>query len=413
MKHKIVIVSLMLLLAFSITVSAQSDGLLIWMTGGEEGAQALQNAAAIWTETSGVPVTVEAVGWGDAYARYLTAVNSGTGADMFIGGMSWGISLGNVGGLIDLSAQFGEDVQALLDNNNPAFVDSIIGLDGAVYGIPYNQDVHLLYYLTENLAQVGFEAAPTTWEEFTDAISALQDAGLGGAGMGWGNASWLGFQTYLAQAGGTWYADDCSAPTIDSEAGFAALEYFTSLYEDFGFPAETVDPAASFSTGEISMAISGEWHAPGIDTAYPELEGKWAVAPMPAGPVNNAAFIGGSMIGLFSYSSNADAAWDFMQWLQTPEAAEAITANNFINSAILLPVQPANYEFIKGGDMVREAISAQLENTSGPANCPGWEESNADINLVLQSVLFEGMDFEDALAEMNDILAAALEEYGG
>ena len=91
--------------------------------------------------------------------RYLTAVNSGTGSDMFAGGMSWGISLGGVGGLVDLKTQFPDDIQTVLDGNNPVFVSSIVGQDGKVYGVPYNQDVFLMYYLPDMLKQAGIDAA--------------------------------------------------------------------------------------------------------------------------------------------------------------------------------------------------------------------------------------------------------------
>ncbi|HEX2621406.1 MAG TPA: extracellular solute-binding protein, partial [Phototrophicaceae bacterium] len=192
---------LLLILLVVTSVHAQ-DGIVVWITGGETDAAALQAASAAFTEETGIAVTVESVAWGDAYSRYLTAINSGTGADLFAGGMSWGISLGGVGGLVDLSQQFKDSYQTVLDANNPAFVKAIIGTDGAVYGVPYNQDVLMMYYLPENLKQVGFDAAPATWEELTAAVQALKDAGLGGGGFSWGQASWIGYQSFLAEAGG-------------------------------------------------------------------------------------------------------------------------------------------------------------------------------------------------------------------
>lgn len=398
----------------SVPLHAQDAGAIkIWITGGENDATALGDAAASFTEETGIAVTVEAVSWGDAYARYLTAVNSGEGADMFAGGMSWGISLGGVGGVIDLSQQFPDEYQAVLDQNNPEFVKSIVGIDGAVYGVPYNQDVMMMYYLPEALAQVGYEAPPATWEEFTEVVAALKEAGLGGAGMGWGNAGWLGFQSYLAQAGGSWYAEDCSAAAINSDEGMMALEYFTSLYDDLGFPQESAS-TAGFSTGELSILLDGEWAALGIDPSYPDLVGKWAMAPLPAGPTGSqASFIGGKMIGIFSYSPNVDLSWEFIKWLQTADAAEAIAKQYYNFASLFVPTQPDNYQFIQGDEVIRAALDAQLADTTGPANCPGWEESNAEVNLTLESVLFEGSDFEDALIELEDLLNANLEAYGG
>lgn len=406
------LVSLAMPAAQNPSVIAQS-GITIWLTGDENQATALQNAAVAFTASSGIAVKVEAVAWGDAYSRYLTAVNSRSGADMFAGGMSWGISLGDVGGLVDLSQAYPDEYEEVLDMNNPAFVEAIIGVDGAVYGIPFNQDLIVMFYMPEKLAQVGFDAPPTTWEEFGEVVDALRAARLGGAGFAWGHASWIGFQAILAQAGGSWYADDCSAAAINSDEGLVALEYFTELYETYGFPSEEVSTGPSFATGELSITFDGEWTALGIDPSYPELAGQWAIAPLPAGPSGSGAtFIGGKMIGIFSYSANADAAWEFIKWLQTEEATQGLTDESYNFGSLFIPTQIENVQYIKGNEMIVEALAAQLLETSGPPHCPGWEESNALINLELQGVLFDGNAYDDALIQMEAILNDALEDYG-
>src|SRR5688572_1335692 len=98
MKHQriFVVLALLLALALSATVQAQ-DGITFWLTGDDTGAAILQEVANTWTESSGIPVTVTAVGWGDAYAQSLAAVADGSGPDIIAGGMSWGISLGALG----------------------------------------------------------------------------------------------------------------------------------------------------------------------------------------------------------------------------------------------------------------------------------------------------------------------------
>lgn len=413
MKRNILLIVLtFLFMSLVFPVAAQEKSITVWITGGDNEATALANAAEAFTKETGIKVNVEAVGWSDAQAKYLTAINSGTGADIFAGGMSWGISFGGVGGVVDLKEKFGEDVQKLLDGNNPAFVSAITPMDDKIYSVPFNQDVFLMYYLPDNLKQAGIDAPPTTWEELTATLQALKDAGLGGGAIDWGNASWLGFQPFLAQAGGSWYTPDCSAAAINSDEALAALEYFTSLYADFGFPQAGAD-ASALNTGSASILFDGEWVAPGIDASYPDLVGKWAVAPLPAGPAgNNDTFIGGKAMSIFSYSPNQDEAWQFLQWLQTDEAAKAIVEQNASFNQMHVPPQVANTQFIQSVGTVADNVNEQLKSTTGPANCPGWEESNADVNLAIQSVLFENGDYQDALTQMEDTLNANLKEYG-
>ncbi|MBK8023927.1 MAG: extracellular solute-binding protein [Chloroflexi bacterium] len=408
MKHK-VLFAFVLVLALTLTLTASAqEGLTFWLTGDDTGAAILQEVVNVWSETSGVPVTVTAVGWGDAYAQSLAAVADGSGADIISGGMSWGISLGALGGMVDLGATFPDEIAEIAAKSNPAFYSAILTTQGNVYYIPYNLDTMLMYYRPAQFEAAGVEV-PTTWE----GVAAAAEAGLRG-GWSWGNASWLGFQSVLKQAGGDWYSSDCSASTINSDEGLAAIEYYTALYEEYGFPAEAVATGDGFAADTHDYVFDGEWTATGINAAHPELEGQWTVAPLPAGPTGSFnAFIGGKGMGIFSYSPNVEAAFDLMMFLSTPEAQQMLTEKSLeLGNSIHVPPQPENYQFIKGGDDVNAALSAQLADAAGPSNCPGWEESNADIDLIIQSVLFEGAAFEDALAEMEDVLNAGLEEFG-
>lgn len=407
-QHKVLLaITVLVTLMFTMTASAQ-DGITFWLTGDDTGAAILQEVANVWSETSGVPVTVTAVGWGDAYAQSLAAVADGSGADIIAGGMSWGISLGGLGGMVDLGERFPDQIAQIAEISNPAFYSAILTTASNVYFVPYNLDTMLMYYRPAKFEAAGV-AVPATWDD----VAAAAEAGLRG-GWSWGNTSWLGFQSILKQAGGDWYAADCSAAAINSDEALTALEYYTALYEEYGFPAEQASVADGFAADTLDYAIDGEWLATGINAAHPELEGQWSVAPLPAGPAGSFnAFIGGKGMGIFSYSQNVDAAFELMLFLSTPEAQQMLTEQSIaMANQIHVPPQPENYQFIKGGDDVNAALSAQLGDAAGPSNCAGWEESNAEIDLVIQSVLFEGMAFEDALAEMEDILNAGLEEFG-
>ena len=400
--------SMLIVIVVFATAVAQGETVTIWFTGDEQQGAALQSAVDVWAEETGNTGVVEVVSWSDAYAQALAAVNAQEGGDILMGGMSWGISLGGVGGMTDLGEAFPEDVASIAEISTPGFYSAIVTPDGTVYGIPYNLDTYLMFYRPEALAEKGIDAPPATWDELVAAL----DAGVN-AGIGWGNASWLSFQNFLYQAGGSWYTADCSAAAINSEEGLTALEFYTSLYEDYGFPAEAVGTAAAFSTGEMDIVIDGEWSATGINSSYPELEGTWSVAPLPAGPSGNfTAFIGGKMMGLFSFSDSPDAAWDLMMFLSTEEAAQLQTEAYFEVQQIFVPPQPENFQYIPGGEDINAALSAQLMDAAGPPNCAGWEETNADVELVLQSVLFEGMPFEDALIDMEDIMNQGLADYG-
>jgi len=403
---KFTILFLMLLVAVAPTM-AQDEGITVWLTGSDTDTAILQAASEAWTAESGIAVTVEALPWSDRTTRALAAISAGEGADIFIGGLTEEILLGAEGGLVALDEAFGDELTAVHEASYERMVTAIVGYDAPVYAVPYSQDTYLMYYYTPALEAAGVEV-PTTWDEMTTVLSALGEAELGSGGYGWGNRGWLSFHNYLLQAGGSWYAEDCSAAAVNSDEGLVALEYYTMLFEEYGFPAEQADPGPDFAAGERSLVISGQWHASGIDASFPELEGDWGVAPLPTGPGDaNTAFIGGRAAGIFDFSENQDVAWDFLQWLSTPEAGELLTVATWEQGGIYLPPYTASYEFIQGGDAFNEAVSTQLADAAGPPNCPGWEESQSAMNLIIEEVL-AGADFEDALADMEDTLNEAL-----
>ncbi len=386
----------------------------VWFTGDDQQAEALSTAADIWAANTGNTVSVEAVGWGDAYARALTATTSGEGADILMGGMSWGISLGELGGMVNLKERYPDDVAAIAEASNPGFYDAIVSRDGSVYGVPYNLDIYLMYYRTDLLEAAGFSAPPATWEELATAVAALQGNGAKGIAIVWGNGDWLGYTNLLYQAGGKWYEDDCSASAVNSDEGLVALEEYVAWFEDLGAPAESTDVGTGLSTGDYPIVFDGEWTASGIDASYPDLAGLWETAVLPAGPSGKyTAFIGGKMMGIFSFSPHVDEAWDFMKFLGTEESAAAQTEAYYERQNIFVPPQTAWGSYIKGGENLNAALQKQLLDAIGPPNCPGWEESNNDVTLQLQAALFEGQDLEDTLYEIEAIMNDGLEQFGG
>ena len=89
MKRKltlVLVVVLTLTLLISAAPSSAREGveITVWFTGDDQQAEALGVAADIWEAQTGNTVKVEAVGWGDAYARALTATTSGEGADILM-----------------------------------------------------------------------------------------------------------------------------------------------------------------------------------------------------------------------------------------------------------------------------------------------------------------------------------------
>lgn len=55
--------------------------------------------------------------------------------------------------------------------------------DNKIVGVPWYIDTRVLYYRTDLLASIGYEEAPNTWEELSDAAEKLAQRGDGKYGI--------------------------------------------------------------------------------------------------------------------------------------------------------------------------------------------------------------------------------------
>lgn len=410
------LVALLLLVGTTVHTApsrAAGSNVVVWTTGADDDALVFKVAADLWAKKTGNTVTVQAVSWDDAFAKFLAAATSGQGPDVITGGLSFGIELGSKGGMVDLAKKFPDDVKKIKEAANKGVLASIQSLDGAMYGVPYDVTVELMYYRQDALEKAGVKAVPKTWEEMAAAAKAIRAAngGKGGFTLDWGNAGWLGFANYLWQAGGDFYSPDCKTAIINNDKGLVALKYFASLYTDMGAPSGTIDLPNGLVTGEYPLGVSGNWLVASIDSSKPEIKGKWNVALMPAGPSGKStAFIGGRIIGIMSYSKAVDPAMDLIRFIYTDDAAKASIKVAADKSAIFLPAQTAAQEFFSVATDKLPGIKAQLADAKGPPNCPGFEIANKEVDRLIQTVVFKGADPQEALDAMADELQKGLKK---
>ncbi|WP_424928291.1 extracellular solute-binding protein [Amaricoccus tamworthensis] len=75
----------------------------------------------------------------------------------------------------DLMAEHGDgfDPTDYIEGVRYFYADS----DGKMIGMPFNSSTPLLYYNKDALAEAGFDAPPSTWEEFEEMAPAIKEAG--------------------------------------------------------------------------------------------------------------------------------------------------------------------------------------------------------------------------------------------
>ena len=394
--------------------AAAKQTLTVWATGGDADAAVMKAAGKAFEDANpGVTVKVEAISWGDGYAKVLAAAAAKKGPDVFTGGLSWGISAGNKGALADLRKL---GVASYVQPKVPSQIyKALVGYKSTkVYAVPFDLTLMMMFYDKTTLSKAGIAAAPKTIAEFNAAADKLKAAGVQTPVYNeWGNADWLGFFSWLYSSGGTLYDAQCKV-TINNAKGVAALTQYKKLYSDYSAPKPGVADWSmndNIKNGKYGIGFSGNFQASAYYTYYKDYK-NWSVAPVPAAPGSKSvAFIGGRGISIMGYAKPAQQqlAAKFIKTLYDRSVVRQMNLVGAAQNAIFLSPVISNADTIDAYPAdVLKTIKSQLKDAQGPPNCNGWEDSQAGVTTALQSFLFGSATAKAALDEAAAVMKSKL-----
>ena len=404
------VISVAIAVAAGAVVSAPANSatkvttLTVWSTGGDADALVMAAAGkAFEAANKNVKVKVEAIGWGDGYAKVLAAAASKSGPDIFTGGLSWGISAGDKGALADLRPL---GVATSIQPKVPAQIyKSLIAYKSSkVYAVPYDLTLMMMFYDKTTLKTAGVTSAPKTIAEFNAAAAKIKaTSGVKNAVYNeWGNGDWLGFFSWLYSSGGSFYDAKCRV-TINNATGVEALTQYKKLYTDYEAPKPGVADWSmndNIKNGKYGIGFSGNFQASSYYTYYKDYK-NWTAAPVPAAPgKKSVAFIGGRGISIMGYvpAAKQRIAAKFISSLYNVDVVKAMNVVGAANNAIFLSPVVAFADTIESYPSdVLATIKAQLKDAQGPPNCIGWEDSQNDVTSAIQKHLFGSTSAKDAL----------------
>jgi len=398
----------------SAPANAAKQTLTIWATGGDADAAVMKAAGKAFEDANpGVSVNVQAISWGDGYAKVLAAAAAKKGPDIFTGGLSWGISAGNKGALADLRAL---GVASYVQPKVPAQIyKALVGYKSTkVYAVPFDLTLMMMFYDKNTLSKAGITAAPKTVAEFNAAAAKLKSAGVATPVYNeWGNADWLGFFSWLYSMGGSLYDATCKV-TINNAKGVAALNQYKKLYAEQGAPKPGVADWSmndNLKKGTYGIGFSGNFQASSFYTYYKDYK-DWNAAPVPAAPGSKSvAFIGGRGISVMGYASKTQQALaaKFIKTLYDRSVVRQMNLVGAAQNAIFLSPVISNADTIDAYPAsVLATIKSQLADAQGPPNCNGWEDSQAGVTTALQSFLFGSASAQAALDEAAAVMKSKL-----
>jgi len=297
--------------------------------------QVAGRALAKWFgEETGARVNVLVVPYPNMIEKATLDVTSGAGEYDLM--QYWYPGLGSLvdnGVLADLTDWWDSNADAFkVDDIVPAFKDTYTLIDGKRYGIPYDGDIHLMFYNTTIFKKYNIAEPPKTWDEYLDICKKITEGEAGSGTYGCGIMAskvpliLIGtFLNRIAGFGGS-FMDADGKPVVNSPENVAALEHLIAE-----MPYAIPDPKAvgfdemlgPWLTGRVGMVEF--WTDLGQMTDNPEqskIPGEWSVAPMPVqgekGKVS-APMNAGWGIGMSTLVKDEEVSKAFLSFIMRPE----------------------------------------------------------------------------------------------
>ena len=210
--------------------------------------------------------------------------------------------------------------------------------DSKLFAVPYSAEASFLMYDKSLFRRAGLdpEAPPKTWAEIRAAAEKIAALGNGIHGYYFpGNTAGNNVFTFLPliwAAGGDILNEDGTKATLTSPAVAAALDHFRLMWAAKVVPPSARNDGAENTTstpasGKVGMWAGGAFTVTGLRRLAPNMEvGATFIPGEKAGQWSS--FAGGDSIAIPRGSKQPRIAWDFIQWIYSPEVQIGILARN-------------------------------------------------------------------------------------
>lgn len=317
--------------------------------------------------------------------------------------MSSYIALGVFEDITDELDAWGE-----LDKFYPGPLSSCKDADGKIYGLPNNSNCLALLCNMDILSAHGYDAPPTTWDEFYEVAKACTDSA----------DSVYGFaMSAISNEEGTFqfipwlYSAGADVSSLDSAEAIHSIDFLGNLVKEGIMSKEVInwtqgDALNAFAAGKAAMLESGTWQISQIDSGDVTLSTdnyKFALLPKDK---KNASVIGGENFGVCSGTEYKEECIDFLKYMMTAEhnadwceIAGKLAVRS--DAATLKDFWTADERYAVFNDSMNYAVAR------GPH--PEWPTISEAIYTAEQSVLIGESDAETAMKGAAEKVAPILE----
>lgn len=305
-------------------------------------------------------INMETVPFDQAQAKYTTAAQAGKAPDVLRAEIAWIADYAAQGFLADLTNYVSDADKA---DYLPTAFNYGVYLD-KIWAIPQVTDAPALLYNKKMLADAAVEV-PKTLDEMAAACEKI----------GSRKGVFLVRDAYFIQPwiwgyGGGLIDPAAKSILIANSGSVAGLEAYLKLFKsgcafrNRDFANEYNNRQTAFKNGQVAMIVNGPWSTADIlsGSAFKDPT-NLGIAAVPAGPAGQGSPVGGHSYVVAANSTNKDAAYEFISWINQAEHQGLLAEKNN-----LLPTRKSAYQLpaVTGNRLVADFLAQMQVATNRP-----------------------------------------------
>ena len=386
----------------------------IWDVAQRDSMQAVCDAYT--AKNPDVVIEVQVTSWNEYWTKLEAAAESNTMPDIFWMHTNQILYYSDFGMLADVTDLYADEDPNYYQNHfSEISIGNAQGSNGRMYGVPKDKDNIFLVYNKEmfDAAGVAYPDENWTWDDLTAASAQIYEK-TGKYGFMAYNDDQMGYWSFVYQAGGCILTEDKTRGGFDQPGTRKGMEFYVGMQSNDWCPkqayfAETA-PGTAFFSEVGSMYIEGNWELMNKCINFPNMDGKWDIAPMPKCPDpvsgdGRATISNGLCYSTAAQGKTRDIALDVIKFFGTEEAQLLASSYGAAISAYNGTEQPYFDAFDKAGydinvEIVMDQFEYGVQNVNNAAK-PKWKSPVLDE----MNKLYNGQQsLESALANIQTIV---------
>ena len=292
--------------------------------------------------------------------------------------------------------------QEMVDAIYPGF-RAVTSFDGVIYTWPFNMSMPVLYYNATMLQEAGVDP-PETWEDFSNACSAVTSGDQFGFTINPGNV-WI-FEALVLQNGGQMFNEDYTDVLFNEPEAVGGLAFWVeTVDEGCGKLQPWQEGRTEFFNENVAFYKDSSGALSGVLDSIGDFE--LGVTHIPWGK-EKVVTIGGATLGIFANSSEEKqlAAWDFIKFLTSPEAVSRLSADTgyLPTSALASEIDPL--KSLLADDPLRASMLDSLPFLMPRPSVAGYAEIQSHLREAIEAASLLQVSTQEAL----DTAAAAAQQ---